>query len=448
MDLIKIYNRLPIFIQNLALTFEGHKIQKLRYGKDFRRSFHDFMSRNQWSYEQKCKYRDKQLVKMIEHCYKTVPYYKKTFDALGIDYRSIKCLEDLKILPVINKQIVKDNYQDFFSTDYQLNNLIELHTSGTSGSGLTFYMDKKAHADVWAQVWRGNNNIGLKRKTWCACFNGRPIVPKEQTKPPFYRVNRAGRQIMFSSFHLNETAFANYFHALNKYKPKWIQSYPSSLVPFAQYMIDNSLVLNYSIEIVTLSSESVTLEMCKKIEKAFGVYPIQNYAQVEAVATFRQRLDKTIYVDEDFSAVEFIDTGVDNLCRIVGTTLTNYAMPLLRYDTKDLATYEETSEGRKILTIDGRTEDYIKLKDGNIMRRLSRIFHEQTNISEAQIIQKSLDLLEIHVVTGKNYGKDDEKKLIEDVDSYLLNRISYKIIYDEEIHKTKSGKFKFIISEI
>ena len=382
MDLIKIYNQLPIYMQNLAVTFEGYKIQKMRYGKDFRCSFHDFMSRNQWNYEQKCKYRDEQLVKIIEHCYRTVPYYKKTFDALGIDYRSIKCLNDLKILPIINKQTVKDNYKDFFSTGYQLNDLVELHTSGTSGSGLTFYMDKKAYADVWAHVWRGNHNIGLERDTWCACFNGRPIVPKGQTKPPFYRINRCGRQIMFSSFHLNETTFADYFHALNKYKPKWIQSYPSSIVPFAQYMIDNSLVLNYSIEIITLSSESVSPEMCEKIVKAFGVYPIQNYAQVEAVATFRQRLDKTIYVDEDFSAVEFIETGVDDLCRVVGTTLTNYAMPLLRYDTNDLAIYEETSKGRKILSIEGRTEDYIKLKDGNIMRRLSRIFHEQTNISE------------------------------------------------------------------
>ena len=65
-----------------------------------------------------------------------------------------------------------------------------------------------------------------------------------------------------------------------------------------------------------------------------------------------------------------------------------------------------------------------------------------------RIYQKRLDLLEIHVVKGKNYSEEDEKKLIKDVDSYLLDRIPYKIIYDEEIPKTKSGKFKFIISEI
>lgn len=447
MDLMRIYNRLPIFMQNLAVTFEGYKIQKMRYGKDFRHSFHDFMSRNQWSYEQKCKYRDEQLVKMIEHCYKTVPYYKKTFDVLGIDYRSIKCLEDLKVLPIIDKQAVKDNYRDFFSTDYQLHDLVELHTSGTSGSGLTFYMDKKAHADVWAQVWRGNLNIGLKRKTWCACFNGRPVVPKGQTKPPFYRINRSGRQIMFSSFHLNEIAFANYFHALNKYRPKWIQSYPSSLVPFAQYMIDHSLKLKYSIEIITLSSESVSPEMCEKIVKAFGVYPIQNYAQVEAVATFRQRTDHTMWVEEDFSAVEFLPLN-DETFNIVGTTLTNYAMPLLRYNTHDVVTYRQTSEGREILSIDGRSEDYIKLKDGNITKKLNKLFTNQTHIVESQIVQKSLDLIEFHIVKGKEYSDADEERLIKDIDHYLLNRISFKIIYDKEIPKTKSGKLKFIVSEL
>ena len=44
-----------------------------------------------------------------------------------------------------------------------------------------------------------------------------------------------------------------------------------------------------------------------------------------------QRLDRRIFVDEDFAAVEFVPDGANGLCRIIGTTLSNYAMPFHFY---------------------------------------------------------------------------------------------------------------------
>ena len=175
---------------------------------------------------------------------------------------------------------------------------------------------------------------------------------------------------------------------------------------------------------------------------------MQNYAQCEAVATFRQRLDRRIFVDEDFAAVEFVPTGTDGLCRIVGTTLSNYAMPFLRYDTKDLATWQMTEEGREILTLDGRDEDDIRLRDGGSVRRLSRVFQDQLHITEAQIIQKSLDLVEFHVVKAADYPAEDEKRLEQAIGSYLNGRIDWKIVYVEQLRRNQNGKVKFIISEI
>lgn len=448
MNAMDIYNKLPVSLQNLAVSVEGYRIQKNRYDKVYEKAYKDFMERNDWSYEKLCQYRDNQLRIMVKHCYDTVPYYKHMFHKIGLDYREIRRLDDLKKLPVINKEIVKEHYDDFFSTVYDRKALIFLHTSGTSGSGFSFYQNKEANAAVWAHVWRGNHNIGLERGTWCGYFGGRSIVPKLQSKPPYYRINKPGKQIMFSAFHMRPEVFQEYYEVLNLYQPPWIQAFPSSLIPLAGYMEENNIKLDYVPKVITLSSENVSSYNIEKIYKVFGVYPIQNYAQSEAVATFRQRLDKRMFVIEDFSAVEFIPVQRNGLYKVVGSTLNNYAMPFLRYDMKDLVTYRETSEGREILTLDGREEDDIKLKNGGTLRRLSVVFKDQTNIHECQIVQKSLDLLEIRIVRGRNYSCADEDKLRRDLTEYLRGHIGYVLCYVDHIEKTKNGKIKFIISEL
>ena len=253
---------------------------------------------------------------------------------------------------------------------------------------------------------------------------------------------------MFSIYHTGERYFAQWLKVINRHQPPWIQGYPSALLPFAAYLEATGQRLNYTPKVITLSSENVSWAQEDFLSRIFGVYPMQNYAQCEAVATFRQRLDRRIFVDEDFAAVEFVPTGTDGLCRILGTTLSNYAMPFLRYDTKDLATWQMTEEGREILTLDGRDEDDIRLRDGGSVRRLSRVFQDQLHITEAQIIQKSLDLVEFHVVKAADYPAEDEKRLEQAIGSYLNGRIDWKIVYVEQLRRNQNGKVKFIISEI
>ncbi len=448
MNFMKIYNRLPAWCQTMAVSLEGWRIQKKRYDSLFEAQYLDFMSRNDWSYERKCAYRDQQLQKMVKHCYETVPYYRNLFERLNIDYRDIKTLDDLKLLPILDKQTIRDHYEEFFSESYDRSCLIEQHTSGSTGTGFSFYQNREAHAAVWAHVWRGNHNIGLRRDMWCAYFGGRSIVPPERKSGPCYRINYPGRQIMFSIYHMNDRNFGQWVKVLNQHQPPWIQGYPSALVPFAAYLEKSGQRLNYVPGVITLSSENVSWEQEEYLHRIFGVYPMQNYAQCEAVATFRQRLDRRILVDEDFAAVEFVPVDDSGLCRIVGTTLSNFAMPFLRYDTKDLATWRQTEDGREVLTLDGRDEDDIHLRDGGSIRRLSRVFQDQSNITEAQIIQRSLDQLEFHIVKGVGYTQADEDRLCEAIRGYLTDRIRWKLLYVEQLRRNKNGKVKFIISEL
>ncbi len=448
MNVMKIYNRLPVFLQNAATSCEGWRIQKTRYDSTFDRIYNDYMERNDWSYQQKCEYRDRQLRQMVEHCYKNVPYYHRTFDERGIDYRQIQTLEDLKVLPIIDKQTIKDNYDDFFAVGTSRKGLVRQHTSGSTGAGFVFYLTKEAYAAVWANGWRGYHNVGLDRGVWCGYFCGRAIVPKEQRIPPYYRINRPGKQILFSAYHTYPEALEEYVAALNRYKPMWIHGYPSFVTTVAKHILDSDDRLKYTPAAITLGSENVQPWQEERIEKAFGKLPIQNYGQTEAVAAFWQRDDRRIFVDEDYSAVEFVPTGDGDLCRIIGTTLTNYAMPFLRYDTRDLATYEENQFGRQVLSLDGRQEDIVKLRDGSSLGRLDHIFKDQTLVAGAQIIQEDLDTLTVRIVRQAGFSPANEKQLTDTLDGYFKGRIGYRVEYTDAIPSGANGKQRFVVSKL
>lgn len=444
-NLMEIYDHLPLWGQNIACTLEGFRVKNNKSGIRQKRKLKAFMKRNSWTYTEKCKYRDQQLQEMVKHCYFHVPYYRTLFDKLKIDYREIRCLEDLQRIPILTKQIVRDNFDLFFADNVKKSDLLFMHTSGTTGSGFQFYYTKDAYAAQWADVERYKRNIGMTGKEWAAYFGGRSIVPNNN--PPFYRINYAMKEIMFSSFHLLPKNFPNYIEGLEKKKLEMWHGYPSSFLPLAQYLIDNNIHLSYTPKWILLSSENVTDLELNKMEQAFGVRPLQGYAMTEQVATFWQYRNGRMFVIEDLSAVEFVPE-ISGGYRVIGTTLTNYAMPFLRYDTKDIVDYRELVEGREIISIEGRVEDNIKLRNGGVIRRLDFIFKDQVNIAEAQIVQRSLDSVEFRVVRGKGYSQEDENALKHEISAYLSGKIDYTIVYVDRIQKSKNGKMKFIVSEI
>lgn len=447
MNEMDFYNRLPVPLQNVAITIKGFQIQKRRYNKLFEKQYNRFQKRSGWSYERKCEFRDKRLAEIVEYCYKYIPFYKKLFDENGIDSHTIKTLDDLKKIPIINKQIVKSNFNDFISTNYNKNKMILTHTSGSTGAGFQFYITPESEAAHWASVWSWYNSIGINRSDWNGIFTGQMIVPIKRDKKPYYRIDYARRQIRFDGYHMRGDVFENFIEELNKKRPAWLHGYPSSMLMIAQYMLSKDIQIAYKPAAITVSSENMPSNKAKLVEKAFGVYPLQTYGQGEMVACFYQKPDRQMYVSEDYSAVELIPNGIGQY-KVIGTSLYNFGMPFLRYETGDLVTFEENKNGRLILTVDGRQEDVVKLKDGSQIGRLDFIFKDMVNVAAAQIVQKSYELLEIHIIRGIRFADDDEKKLTQMLDKYFAGRIKWRIVYCSEIQRTSGGKLRMVKSEI
>ena len=425
---------------------------RLRYPRSFQRLMHEVRTRGLSDQATVQDFRDLRLRKFIIHCAETVPYYQKKFRELGIRADSIKGLEDLsECLPIMDKDEAIENLSSLISETIPKREIVWVHTSGTTGSGFRFPTTKHSIMEQWAICWRYREWHGISMDMWCGYFGGRTIVPVGQDKPPFWRWNYAGKQILFSGYHLSEQNAKHYLDFLDKHKPSWLHGYPSLISLLASFKMAEDVKRVWNPTVITTGAESLLLHQREQIKAAFGVDPIQHYGQAEAVANISQCEIGNLHVDEDFGAVEFVPDK-NGAMRIVGTNLSNPAFPLLRYCTGDTVTLKEGfcscgKPGRLVENIDGRIEDYVVLKSGALVGRLDHIFKDLTMIKEAQIRQKEIGKIEVLVSRRKGYSDKDESTLLREIRS-RLGDIEVELRYVERIDRTGAGKLRLVISAL
>ena len=323
MNLMSVYDRLPVFAQNMAFSYMGGRIQKTRFGAGFRQMLSEFESHEGWSRDQLLAWRDERLCELVRHCYDTVPHYRFVMDEGGIDPASIKTGEDLKRLPVITKVDVKANPESFVSSKAKGMNLLHVHTSGTTGSGFQFESTVECQQAQFACFWRYYRKHGLDLDMWQAQFSSRAVVPRRMAEPPFWRVDKPGRRYYMSAFHESPANMRAYYEFIRDERLPWISGYPSLMVLLAQWMNERGFSYD-SVRAVTCGAENLLDHQADAMEKAFGVRPVQTYGQTENVAIFSTEPDGRILVNEDFSVVEFapevVGGGAESSAHACSTT--------------------------------------------------------------------------------------------------------------------------------
>jgi phenylacetate-CoA ligase len=448
-----IYLKLPIPLQHAACSFEGRRIKRSRFGSAFRTLLEEAEARTFWSEEQVSRYRDQRLRDFVNHCARTVPFYRRRFQEIGISPGDIRTIDDLRHLPIITKRDVQESCAQFVSDAISDRQREMTHTSGTTGAGLRFFTTMRAVQEQWATWWRYRRWHGIELGTWCGYFAGRLVVPASQAGPPFWRYNYPGRQILFSGHHMSPANMASYVEELRRRQPPWLHGYPSLIALLAGYVLETGKDLGYQLRWITLGAENLMPQQASLIERAFGLKPRQHYGMAEAVANISECERGALHVDEDFAGVEFVPGANGAGHRIVGTNLSNWATPLLRYEVGDLATMPDCScscgrPGRVVAGIDGRLEDYIVLRNGTKLGRLDHLFKDMINIREAQIRQRSSGELLIRVVPSDRYTDADERTLLRETRMRVGENVEIEIERVEKIERTANGKLRFVVSEV
>lgn len=445
----KIYFSSPIWLQNLLVSAMGYKL----YLKRYTGSFHEIReliarSRN-WSKNERDSYQDEQLHDLVKHCHQHIPYYQALFADHGLHPNDITSLDDLHKIPTLKKLELQKNGASFRMAGEKP--FMIQHTSGSTGTPLALHVNERTYKMAMALLVDHEEYHGIPFGARRATFAGRMLKQANDMTAPFSRFNRAENQRLYSSYHLNEKTFPAYRNDLNKFRPLEIIGYPSAITDLASQYQQANCKPDFQVKSIITNSETLLEWQRERIENIFDCKVRDYYGTAEYV-TYAGQNKEGIYQTNPVIGITEIIPGDTSSCggKIVATTLTNTQMPLLRYELGDTATFpnDQTSLVRKdkLLTINGRIDDYIKTVDGRLIGRIDHIFKGFEGIQEAQVVQDSLTHCTIRMVIQIPPDQFDRAKLLENMRFRTGDSMEIDIEFLPAIPRSANGKFKSVVS--
>lgn len=445
----RLYGAAPVWLQDAALSGYGLRLRVLRYGGGHAREL-ERLRQTQWLDQTALAALQEAAWLKIREAAKATPLYR----ALWASVDAPKALDRLAELPVLSKETLRAAGRGAVNSQDPRRGLLEIHTGGTTGSPLTVYCTRGALRQNYAFFSRLLEWAGLGPRPRTATFGGRPIVPIVQSKPPFWRWNRPGNALLFSSYHLSPQTIPAYAEQLARFAPELIDSYPSSLEPIARWLVTNRGPEIRPRAVVT-SSETLTAEAREVIEAAFGCKVFDYYGAAEMAAFVSQCEAGTYHPNPEFGIVEVLNDG--QMARpgesgeLVVTGFVNPTMPLIRFATGDLAVPGDApcACGRAfpvLRSIEGRRDDVLVTPEGRLVGRLDPIFKKVESIYETRIVQDEPDHVRVEVVPVGVLSQRDADGLRRELEIRLGPAMRIDLVPVASIPRTQRGKFRSVVN--
>jgi len=464
MNLRKIYNSSPPFIQNIGRRVYPHFKKPIWKNPEFLKWYNFLQESQWWSKEKLEKYQIQQLSKLLNHAYENVPYYRRVFDKRSLKPKDIKNFDDLKKLPYLTKDDVRKNLKDLIARNILKEDMKYVTTGGTSGEPLGFYIERKTNIIRMAFEWREWNWMGYKFGDRCIVLRGNVVKRKENGKPNWWEYDKENNYLILSTYDMTDENLPKYIKKIEAFKPRIIRAYPSAIDILAKFIKENNLKINTNgnIKAISTSSENLYPTQRELIEKVFKCPIFDKYGNCEQVTILGEcEKHEGCHDFMEYSYTEILDkegkpiTREGEIGEIVSTGFTNYAVPFIRYKTEDLIEYttHKCSCGRNlslIKKIEGRLQELIVTKKGNLISMVAMNMHSDIfdNVKQFQFYQDIAGKVLFKIVRKNTYTNKDTKYILKELQKKMKNQVEIKIEFVNEMPRTDRGKYKFLIQKL
>lgn len=435
----------------------GHAEKRKRYSSLFFEYLEWLEASQFWSAQEIYEYKLKELQKIYRHAFETVPYYNQRFKKAGLTINAIKELNDFQKVPILEKKDMHDHWKTFLSANHPEGKLYRVQTSGSTGRALNFYATKNSLGFQWAVWWRLRQRFGVKFGDKSLNFIGKAIVPLDQKSPPFWRVNKPINQHLVNMQHIKPQNIKYFVDYINQEQFVFFSGYPNILYTFCSLVENLGCTITHPPKYVFTGAEILLDRQKACIERVLNCVATEQYGFAEGSGNASKCEHGFFHEDFEYGHLEafnpVFNTPDTHSGQILTTGFSNYAMPFIRYDVGDTATWsaKKCKCGRNsdvILSIDGRNEDVIRTPEGAAMQLHSYIYKDMNEILECQVVQYQLGEMVFRIVKSDNYTSKTELKLINKVRKFVSQGILVKFEYVKEIERTASGKIKMVVSFI
>lgn len=429
-----------------------------KHGYNLKQMYQFVLENQYWNKKQIEEYQTEKMKIIIEHAFNNTKYYHELLVDLGLSPKSFHSLEDLKQLPILNKTIIKDNYDKLIAVDYEKYKPFFRSTGGTTGEPFSYYNDAASWAFNWATKIRtyewGNYQFG---KDYAAMLKGGSLArkPKQSLKSKlwYYAQNHKYYQITY----LSDEVMDSFYDDMIKNRIKVIKGYPTVLATYANYLHITGKKLPLKGSFTT--AEVLSKENKELFEMVFNTKHIDAYGCGDGMGGANQcGVSDQYHINIETSFMEIVNNNID--CKeneegeILLTSFNDFAMPMIRYAPGDRAIKGDDNCicGRGLPTlrkIVGRESDNIKLSNGRVFNGLSLPLEAwSSKIEKFQIVEESQDYIVLKIIEKIKLNNKDISLIRDTMLENLGEGVEFKINIVEDIPLHSNGKFKYVISKV
>lgn len=371
----------------------------------------------------------------------------------------------LKSFPVINKQVILQNKRAYI-TPLEVLNEIEYYsktTSGSSGTPFEFQQDSNCRMKLTASLKYWNHSVGFHEGDLILHLRSlRQYYTGSNEKQDFVH-NKDLNIIYVDNADMNDAKLEKICKIIYNRHVKLVRGYLTSIDAITEYAIVHNMKLHHEGEdlIILSNGELLSETVRRRVIDKLGCHIVSQYGSEELGVLGMSELDAPgdkITLDLANHYFELLKLDSDEpvekgeIGRIVVTDLSNYAMPLIRYDIGDLAVKGNTVDGELVSLehLVGRRTDMICRTDGTFLDFFNSCpasVHNNENISQWQFIQKTQKTYDLVLKPANDIVYSQEKNIIDDLRKLLGTDADISIIYEKNIPVQVSGKRKTVINE-
>lgn len=408
---------------------------------------------------------EERLSALLQHAAKNVPYYADKLNQAGaVSRRGEVDVNLFTKIPHLTKAILRRNFEDLKSGDWTTRRVTQKATGGTTGELSSFLHDGE-HRDLGlATMLYEAERIGTQP--------GQPYVQLWAVPGSFLAggVDLKGRvanflrnRTLLMSSVLTEHDMLKYVSIIQRRRPLHILAYAESIYQLAQFIKKRGLILPPINAIIT-SVSTLQPFMREEIESTFNCKVYNRYGCQEADVIATE--DGTRSGLQVFRYTQFVEivNEAGELCKageegeVLVTSLSNYAMPLIRYRIGDRAVPEKIDgillkSVHSIRELSGRVSETLIKRDGSLVAMnfflyLIRTSYEKGWITKGQVVQEDFETIVFKAVAEPRPPEAALQELRAAIQKAMGPDCNVRFEFVSDIPPAPSGKYLYSISKL
>ncbi len=425
----------------------GHRARVLELFEQRRRADH-------FARERLDELRDTSLAGLLNHARAQVSRIRAILGSRS-DLKPGEAMAVLQQLPVMRRSEIQANPASFIAEG--ATGLVDDFTGGSSGTPLCFKVDRATQQAREASLYWANSLAGWNygeriAMLWGSDRDSSAALRDLRMEARWWLDNMR----WYNAFNMGEDRMADYHRQMTRFRPHLIVAYAGSVFTYARYLEQVRQIPRYPITAIVSSAEVLTAPMREVVERVFKVPVFDRYGNREAGAIAAEcEAHQGLHINETDFVAEIDSPDPDREPGpLLITYLANRAMPLIRYNTGDLATWSRgvCPCGRttlRLARVVGRQSDTLRTASGSLIHGeyFTHVLYGSTGVREFQFVQEDLVHYRLLVVADQRLP-EEERRWRKKIACVLDPAAVLTIEYVKEIPALSSGKRRFTLSKI